>query len=120
MNYADMKNLLNSVSDPMMKLELVMDFGKKLSPVPQNATCTEIVGCTSFVEICRDGNRFYGRADSSIVAGIVAIFIAMVDGKKDAEIKNMNLAQEFRELNLQLGAGRLNGVNSMIRFFQNL
>ena len=120
MNYADMKNLLNSVSDPMMKLELVMDFGKGLLPVPQNATCTEIAGCTSFVEICRDGNRFYGRADSSIVAGIVAIFIAMVDGKKDAEIKNMNLAQEFRELNLQLGAGRLNGVNSMIRFFQNL
>lgn len=120
MNYADMKNLLNSVSDPMMKLELVMEFGKSLSPVPQNATCTEIVGCTSFVEICHDGNRFYGRADSAIVAGIVAIFIAMVDGKKDAEIKNMNLAQEFRELNLQLGAGRLNGVNSMIRFFQNL
>ena len=120
MNYADMKNILNSVYDPMMKLELVMDFGKKLSPVPQNVICTEIVGCTSFVEICRDGNRFYGRADSAIVAGIVAIFIAMVDGKEDVEIKNMNLAQEFHELNLQLGAGRLNGVNSMIRFFQNL
>ena len=120
MNFVDMKNLLNSVSDPMMKLELVMDFGKGLSPVPQNATCTEIAGCTSFVEICRDGNRFYGRADSAIVAGIVAIFIAMVDGKEDAEIKNINLAQEFCELNLQLGAGRLNGVNSMISFFQNL
>lgn len=120
MNYVDMKNLLNSVSDPMMKLELVMDFGKNLSPVPQNATCTEIVGCSSFVEICRDGNRFYGRADSAIVAGIVAIFIAMVDGKEDAEIKNINFVQEFSELNLHLGAGRLNGVNSMIRFFQNL
>ena len=91
MNYIDMKNLLNSVSDSMMKLELVMDFGKNLSPVPQNATCTEIVGCTSFVEICRDGNRFYGRADAAIVRGIVAIIISMVDGKTATEIKNMDL-----------------------------
>ena len=55
MNFVDMKNLLNSVSDPMMKLELVMDFGKGLLPVPQNATCTEIAGCTSCCDFYCDG-----------------------------------------------------------------
>ena len=120
MQYENIKDTLLSVPDAVMRLEFLMDLGSRLADIPESAQCTQIMGCSSFVEICRDGNRFYGRADSSIVAGIVAIFIAMVDGKKDAEIKNMNLAQEFRELNLQLGAGRLNGVNSMIRFFQNL
>lgn len=120
MNFSDVEKLLNSVDDAVMKLEMVMDFGKELSDVPENATCTEIVGCTSFVEICRVENRFYGRADSAIVRGIVAIFISMVDGKSDAEIREMDLSTMFNSLNLNLGAGRLNGVNSMIRFFQNL
>jgi sulfur transfer protein SufE len=44
----------------------------------------------------------------------------MVDGKTAQEIKNMDLLSEFQSLNLNLGAGRLNGVNSMIRFLQNL
>ena len=120
MTYEQMKNLLQITDDAAQKLELVMDFGAQLKSVPDDAACSEIVGCSSFVEICRVGNNFYGRADSAIVAGIVAIFIAMVDGKEDAEIKNINFVQEFSELNLHLGAGRLNGVNSMIRFFQNL
>jgi cysteine desulfuration protein SufE len=120
MNFNEMENLLNSVADPVMKLELVMDFGKNLQPVPENAICTEIVGCSSFVEICRAGDNFYGRADSAIVRGIVAIFIAMVDGKNASEIHEMDLLGMFNSLKLNLGAGRLNGVNSMIRFFQNL
>jgi sulfur transfer protein SufE len=44
----------------------------------------------------------------------------MVNGKSIAEIKNMDMEQEFKSLNLNLGAARLNGVNSMIRFFKKL
>lgn len=120
MNFNEIKKMLNLTPNPIDKLEMVMDFGKNLEIVPDSAVCSEIVGCSSFVEICRDGNRFYGRADSSIVRGIVAIMISMVDGKTAQEIKNMDLLSEFQSLNLNLGAGRLNGVNSMIRFLQNL
>lgn len=120
MTYQDMKNMLNISDDPVQKLELVMDFGRALSDVPENAICSEIQGCASFVELCRAGNRFYGRADSALVRGIVAIIVAMVDGKTPVEIKKMDLDAEFMSLNLNLGAGRLGGVNSMIRFLQNL
>lgn len=120
MNYQDMKNMLMMTDDPTIRLEMVMDFGKKLSPVPDGAECSEILGCASFVQICRLGNRFYGVADSAIVRGIVAIIIAMVDGKSADEIKKMDVDNEFKSLGLGLGAGRLNGVNSMIRFLQNL
>lgn len=120
MQYADMKKMLSMLDDPAQKLEMLMDFGAHMDVAPDAAVCGEIVGCASYAEICRVGNRFYGRADSAIVRGIVAILTAMVDGKTPAEIRNMDLSGEFESLNLNLGAGRLGGVNSMIRFLQNL
>lgn len=120
MDYAQMKQLLSMADDAAQKLELVMDFGARMQSVPENAFCTEIVGCSSFVEICRNGNNFYGRADSALVRGVVAVLIAMLDGKTPEQIREMDIEQEFASLNLALGAARLNGVNSMIRFFKNL
>lgn len=120
MDYGDIKKLLLGADGDAQRLEIVMDLGKDLAPVPADAQCTEIVGCASFVQICRRGNNFYGRADSALVRGIVAILLAMVDGRDAAQIKNMDLYGEFMSLGLKLGTGRLGGVNSMIRFLQNL
>ena len=120
MTYDEIKNLLSMTDDPAIKLEMVMDIGRQLLPAPRGAICSEITGCTSHVEICRSGNRFYGAADSAIVRGIVGIMIALVDGKTPEEIKKIDLMKLFSDLNINLGAGRLNGVNSMIRFLHNL
>ena len=120
MNYTQMKNALSLTDNPMEKLEMVMDFGKNMPSVPEAAECHEIYGCASFVEICQFNSRFYARADSLLVRGIVAILLAMVDGKSADEIKQMDLGKEFASLNLNLGAGRMNGLNSMISFLKNL
>ena len=120
MTYAEMKRMLSLTDDAVMRLEMVMDFGTHLPVVPETASCHEITGCASWVQICVDGNRYYGRADSALVRGIVAILTAMVDGKNATEIKDMDIDAEFRTLNLNLGAGRLSGLDSMIRFFKNL
>lgn len=120
MTYDEIKNLLLMTDDAATRLEMVMDIGNRLSPVPDGAICTEIVGCASHVEICRLGNRFFGAADSAIVRGIVGIMVAIVDGKTPDEIKKIDLMKMFSDLNINLGAGRLNGVNSMIRFLYNL
>ena len=120
MNYEKMKMALSLIENPVEKLEMVMDFGKDLLPVPQNATCTEIVGCASFVEICQKDGHFYAKADSFMVRGIVALILSMVEGKTVDEIKKMDLMAEFNSLNLNFGASRLNGIQSMINFFKNL
>lgn len=120
MKYTEIKNILSLATDPIEKLEIVMDLGKQIPDVPDDAVCTEIDGCSSHAEICRKDNTFYGKADSMLVKGIVAIITSMVDGKSPEEIKKMNLSEEFASLNLNLGTGRLAGVNSMIRFLQNL
>lgn len=120
MTYDEMKKNLAFVDSPMDKLEMVIDFGRNLTKVPEYAVCTEIVGCASLVKICRFGNRFYGVADSMMVRGIVAIILAMVDGKSIDEIKKFDFDAEFNSLNLNFGASRLNGIQSMISFFKNL
>jgi len=120
MNFAEIKKSLDSIENPVDKLEFVMDLGKGLEAVPEKAKCNEIVGCSSFVEICHKGARFYGRADSLMVRGIVAIILALVDGKSADEIKKMDLETEIKALKLNFGAARLNGIQSMINFFKNL
>ena len=120
MTYAEIKNILSLTQNPVEKLEMVMDLGKSLESVPDDAICSEIFGCTSFVKICQKHGRFYGIADSAMVRGIVAIILSMVDGKSIAEIKDMDMLSEFNSLNLNFGAGRLNGIQSMVSFFKNL
>lgn len=120
MTYQQIKNLLQITESPIEKLELMMDFGRSLVVVPDDAICSEISGCASFVQICRVGDKFYGRADSDIVRGIVAIVLAMIDGKSIRQIKDMDIVGEFNSLNLNLGAGRLNGLNAIAVFLQNL
>ena len=120
MQYGDIKNALALIADPVEKLEFVMDLGKSLKQVPDGAKCNEIFGCTSFVQICEKEGRFYGHADSMMVSGIVAIILSMIAGKTVEQIKQMDLAGEFSSLNLNFGAGRLNGIQSMISFFKNL
>ncbi len=120
MTYEQIKHTLSLIQNPIDRLDMVMDLGKTLTKVPDSAVCTEILGCTSFVQICRDGNRFYGVADSAMVRGIVAIILAMVDGKSVEEIKKLDIMGEFQQLNLNFGASRLNGIQSMINFFNNL
>lgn len=120
MQYAQMKTLLESVSNPVDKLEMLMDMGRELEPVPDGAICHEILGCTSHVEICMLDNKLYGVADSKLVAGIVAVLLAMVRDKTPQQIKDMDIGAEFTSLKLNLGSARLSGVNSMISFLKNL
>jgi cysteine desulfuration protein SufE len=120
MTFNQIKNLLDNIHDPVEKLETVMDIGKNLPPVPDSAVCTDILGCASFVQICRDEKNFYAKADSAIVRGIVAILLSVVNGKSPEEIKKIPLDKMFADLNINIGAARLNGVNSVIRFLQNL
>lgn len=120
MKYDEIKKSLSFVQTDEDKLEMVMDFGKNLEPVPDDAKCNEILGCTSFVKICEKDGRFYGFADSMMVRGIVAIILSMVDGKNLDEIRNFDFLSEFKSLDLHFGASRLNGIQSMISFFHNL
>lgn len=121
MDYTEIKKILTSISDPVERLEFVMDMGTRLSPIPDNSPATEISGCASQVKIYNDTDgNFYGFADSALVRGVLAIILSMVHGKTPDQIKDMNLSAEFDGLNLGLGAGRMNGVSGIVNHLMNL
>ena len=113
MNYNEIKSLLNSIDDPVLKLETLMDIGKELPPIPAGKIGTEIKGCASRVEIWHDEQgKFYGTADSALVRGIVSILLSMKESGTDFS--------EFSDLGLSLGAGRINGTTAMIEYLKTL
>ncbi|MDR2770035.1 MAG: SufE family protein [Rickettsiales bacterium] len=113
MKYDEMKSLLDSAADPVSKLEMLMELGRFLLPIPPGKAGSEIKGCASKVEIFRDaGGRLCAAADSEMVRGIVALLIAMKEAGADFS--------EFPAMGLPLGAGRLNGTAAMIEYLKNM
>ncbi|MDR2269109.1 MAG: SufE family protein [Rickettsiales bacterium] len=113
MLYQEIKSLLTSITDPVLKLETLVDIGKTLPPIPAGHKGTEIKGCASRVEIWRDKDgKFYGISDSAIVRGILAVLLSM----KEADIN----FDEFKNLELNLGAQRLNGSAAVIAYLKSL
>ena len=114
MQWNEIKSLLNGTDDPVTKLEILMDIGRDMPPVPEGAQafCKKIEGCSSQVEICRgqDG-KVYGAAQSGIVRGITHVLIA---------IHNAGVPySEFDALNLNLGAQRMIGKDSIIEYLKS-
>jgi len=113
MQYDEIKSLLLSIDDPVLKLETLMDIGKTLSPIPEEKTGIEVKGCASRVEIYRsEDGQFYGTADSALVRGIVAILLAMKAAYADFS--------ELPALGLNLGAARLTGASAMIEYLKSI
>lgn len=113
MKYNEIKNLFDKLDDPVLRLELVIDLGRELANIPSDSDCTEISGCASHAAICKSRGIFYGQSDSAMVRGIIAICISMAnDGVKD-------IRTEFESLNINLGAGRLAGLDGIIKTIGN-
>ena len=113
MKWDEIKSLLNSIDDPVIKLETLMDIGKSLPPIPDGQIGTEITGCASKVEIYNaPDNKLYGKADSALVRGILAVLLAIKESCVDFD--------EFHKLGINLGSGRLMGTASMIEYLKSL
>jgi sulfur transfer protein SufE len=113
MTYSEIKSLLLGISDPVMRLEAVMDIGRQLPPIPRGKKGVEIKGCSSHVEIWRDNRgRLHGSTDSALVRGIAAVLVSMKEAGADLD--------DFPKLGLGLGAARLNGAASMIEYLRSI
>lgn len=116
MKYTEIKSLLGTITDPVARLEFVMDLGRDVPPIPEKALGREIQGCASRAEIYRDENgNLYGNADAAISRGIMAILFAMAKNK----LSITEMRDEFDSLHLNLGTGRMNGAAGMIEEIVN-
>jgi cysteine desulfuration protein SufE len=104
----------------------VIELGRTLAPLADADRTAEnkVRGCASQVWLKtsilpgKDGPRlkFIGDSDAHIVRGLVAIAIALFDGKTPAEILKINAQAVFDRLGLSqhLSAQRSNGLRSLV------
>jgi cysteine desulfuration protein SufE len=104
----------------------VIELGRTLAPLadadrtPENKVrgCASQVWLKTSIVAGKDGPRlkFIGDSDAHIVRGLVAIAIALFDGKTAREILGINAQAVFDRLGLSqhLSAQRSNGLRSLV------
>lgn len=102
----------------------LIDLGKGMTPLPAEACndANKVQGCASQVWLLmtRDPTTgvlsIRGDSDALIVKGLVALVIALFDGRNPAEIRAIDAKAFFDEIGLSshLTAQRSNGLASMV------
>ena len=106
----------------------VIELGRQLQPLPQEAKteANKVRGCASQVWLLSNAAAltgksaapmtFSGESDSHIVQGLIAILLALADGKPAADILATDIPARFAALGLKehLTPQRSNGLASMV------
>ena len=104
----------------------IIELGRKLAPLPdsERTDANKVRGCASQVWLwtrVEIGNghktmRFVGDSDALIVRGLVAITLALFDGKTPDEIRGIDAEKVFSRLDLRahLTAQRSNGLRALV------
>jgi cysteine desulfuration protein SufE len=106
----------------------VIELGRQLPPLPPSDKtdthkvrgCASQVWLTSVVGAAAEPSKrammFAGESDSHIVQGLIAILLALTNGKTAGELTMMDLQAAFAKLGLQdhLTPQRSNGLAAMV------
>lgn len=102
----------------------LIELGRKLEPLPPEAysDANRVQGCASQVWLLmnrdtqHDTLRIRGDSDALIVKGLVALVLAMFDGRPRTEVAGFDAAGFFAEIGLKdhLTSQRANGLASMV------
>ena len=106
------------------RFRYIIDLGRKLSPMADDLKSeeTKVDGCTSQVWMVaeREGAppvlRFTADSDAHIVRGLIAILLAIYDGRAPAEILEIDAKSMITRLGFEqhLSPNRANGLYAMV------
>lgn len=125
MNIDQIRDDFSYLDDWEDRYRYLIELGRQLEPLPDVERTPEnkVTGCASQVwlwtrsaEDREERLRFVGDSDAHIVRGLVAVVIALFDGKTPAEIAEIDPEAVFAELDLasHLSSQRSNGLRSMV------
>lgn len=101
----------------------LIDLGRKLPPLAEGEHCeaSKVRGCMSQVWLVGglqdDGAmRFNGDSDSSLVKGLIALLLVLVNDRTPAEVLALDIAGQFKRLGLEsnITVNRRNGFFAMV------
>ncbi len=127
MDIAEIRDDFALLDDWEDKYRYVIELGKSLPPLPEEARtdANKVRGCVSqvWLDTRKDDGRlhFLGDSDAMIVRGLVAILLAIYDGRPPQEIVETDARAVFEELGLKdhLTPQRSNGFVSMVERIQS-
>jgi len=115
-----------AASDPEERMQLLMDLGRQLEPMPAELKTDEhrVQGCQSglwLVIRLEPGTprtvRLIADSDSQIVRGLVAVLSMLCSGRTPCEVAALDLEGTFERLGLKkyLSPNRANGFYATVR-----
>ncbi|WP_029889325.1 SufE family protein [Polycyclovorans algicola] len=121
MNIDDIAASFEMLDDWEARYALLLDLGKKLEPLPDEAhtDLNKVRGCMSQVWMdhdLRDGTlHFRGDSDAHIVRGLIALLFAMVQDQTPQTILSLDIPGTFAQLGLEnhISMNRRNGFYAM-------
>ncbi len=129
MTAEDLAETFELLGDWEERYAYLIDLGRKL-PVLSDAERTEetkVRGCMSQVWLVggagADGRmHFNGDSDSTLVKGLIALLMVLVDGQSPQDVLQLDIAGTFKQLGLEshITVNRRNGFFSMVERIQNL
>jgi cysteine desulfuration protein SufE len=124
---AEIRSDFNVLDDWEDRYRYVIELGRTLDPLPEElrTDTNKVRGCASQVWLATRVERagdsaprltFQADSDAHIVRGLIAILLAIYNGKPAAEILAMDSEPIFNELGLKehLTPQRSNGLASMV------
>lgn len=110
------------------KYRYIIDLGRQLTPLSDalKSEETRVRGCASQVWLVKkieDGKLFLsGDSDAAIVKGLVAIVIALFNGKTVSDARSLDARAALEELGLQdhITPQRANGLISMLKKIEQM
>ncbi|MEM6382541.1 MAG: SufE family protein [Pseudomonadota bacterium] len=122
-DFAEIRDNFDFLSDWEDRYRYVIELGRTLEPLSDDERNdgTKVNGCASQVWLVREtddngGLRFRGDSDAHIVRGLVAIVLALFNGRTSDEALAVDAQGELRDLGLNehLSPQRSNGLNAML------
>ncbi|HID46082.1 MAG TPA: SufE family protein [Chromatiaceae bacterium] len=125
MNLDEIVDIFDILGDWDQRYQYLVELGEKLQPMPTELKIDEnkVKGCMSqvWVHAYRDREdpaliHFHGDCDTSIIKGVLALLIQLVDGKTAEEIEHLDVDEFFSRLKLDehLSPNRHFGIYALV------
>ncbi len=129
MNLDEIVDIFDILGDWEQRYQYLVELGEKLPPMPEELKTEDnkVKGCMSqvWVHAYRDSENperihFHGDCDTSIIKGVLALLIQLLDGRTAEEIQNLDVDEFFTRLKLDehLSPNRHFGIYALVELMK--
>ena len=129
LNLDEIVEIFDILGDWDQRYQYLVELGEKLPPMPEEYKTEEnkVKGCMSqvWVKAYRDAEdprriHYHGDCDTSIIKGVLALLIQLVDDKTTEEIEKLDVDEFFERLHLDenLSPTRHFGVYALVELMK--